>query len=313
MPKTLNDLVEGAVDGRQRGELLDQAVAAVDGVPALHGLAIAIDGPGGEIALAIGEGLEELGREAVREIVQHIFARGDVDLNVAPFFGRNLRQPSLHQRLAGRDDLNDGGMALAEVALDGRDQRRSLHGSDEVIEESLLGALESRAGGGLSLRVERAGRAGDVCGLHRGLEIIMDDGERPGIGVVYVDLFVRQLVFEQFVFDAFVGKRAGGIEPEGFHVAGEHLHGRDAARLDRFDELASRREGEVLAAPEAEPLGVGEVVDRRGPCRGNIDDASVWQRVLKPQPRAGPAARAPARRALLCRQLHSAWRGSRRR
>ena len=50
--EALDDLVERAGNGRERGELLDQAVAAGDGLAALDRLAVAIDGPGGEIALA---------------------------------------------------------------------------------------------------------------------------------------------------------------------------------------------------------------------------------------------------------------------
>ena len=97
--------------GGKRRQLLDQPVAARDGLAALHRLAVAIDRPRREIALAVGEGLVELGREGVREIVEHVFARRDVDLDVAPFLGRDLGEAALHQRLAGRDDLDDGGMA----------------------------------------------------------------------------------------------------------------------------------------------------------------------------------------------------------
>ena len=50
--EALNDLVERARHRRQRGELLDQTVAARDGFTALDRLAVAIDGPGTEIALA---------------------------------------------------------------------------------------------------------------------------------------------------------------------------------------------------------------------------------------------------------------------
>ena len=44
--EALHDLVERAGHRRQRGELLDQAVAARDGFPALDRLAVAIDRPG---------------------------------------------------------------------------------------------------------------------------------------------------------------------------------------------------------------------------------------------------------------------------
>ena len=109
--ETLHDLVERALHGGQRGQPLDQSVAALDGIPALHGLAIAVDRSRGEIALAVREGLEELGREAMRQVVEHILARRDVDLDIAPVLGRDVGQPAFHQGLAGGDDLDDGGMA----------------------------------------------------------------------------------------------------------------------------------------------------------------------------------------------------------
>ena len=92
------------------------------------------------------------------EIIEDIFARRDVDLDVAPVLGRDFGEPPLHQRLAGRDDLDDGGMAGGEIALDGGDQRGRLHRRDQMIEETLLGALESRARGGFGLAVQRAAR-----------------------------------------------------------------------------------------------------------------------------------------------------------
>ena len=116
--ETLHDLIERAMNRRQRRQLLDQAVTTRDGVPALHRLAISEDRPRRQVAFAVGERLVELGREAVRQIIQHIFARRDVDLDVAPFLGRDFGKPAFHQRLAGRDDLDHGGMAVPQIALD---------------------------------------------------------------------------------------------------------------------------------------------------------------------------------------------------
>ena len=114
----------------------------------------------------------------------------------------------------------------------------------------------------------------------------MNDRERAGIGIVDADLLGRELVLDQLVFDALVGERAGGIEAERLEVARQHLHRRDAAVLDRLDELGARREREILAAPEAEALGVGEIVDRGRAGRGDVDHAGVRQGVLEPQARA---------------------------
>ena len=275
-------------------------------------LAVAIDRPRGEIAFRVGEGLVELHRKGMGEVVENVFARRDVDLHVAPFLGRDLGKPALHQRFAGGDDLDDGGMARLQIALDRADQRGRLHRGDEVIEEALLGALEGGARGGLRLRVQRAGLAGDVGGLHRRVEIVVDDRERPGIGVVDADLLVGELVLDQFVFDALVAERARRIEAEGLEVARQHFHRRDAAGLDGFDELGPRGEGKILAAPEAEALGIGEIVNGGGAGRRDIDDARIRQRVLEAQARRVPAARRPGRRARLCRRRRSASRGSRR-
>ena len=165
--ETLHDLVERAGDRRQRGQPLDHPVASLDSLPALHRLAVAIDRPGRQIALAVGEGLEELGRKGVQQVVEDVFARRDVDRDVAPFLARDFGKTAFHQRLAGRDDLDDRGMAGGMAALDRADQGRRLHRRDQVIEEALLGALEGRARGRFGLGVQGAGGAGDVRGFER--------------------------------------------------------------------------------------------------------------------------------------------------
>ncbi len=164
-----------------------------------------------------------------------------------------------------------------------RDQRRRLHRGDQVREEPLLGGFEGRARGGLGLGVQRAALAGDVGGLQRRVEIVVDDLEGAGIGVVDADLLGRERVLDQLVLDALVGERARGIEAERLEIAGEHFHGGDAAGLDRLHELGARGEREILAAPQAEPLGIGEIVDRGRAGRGDIDDARIGQRVLQAQ------------------------------
>ena len=154
-----------------------------------------------------------------------------------------------------------------------------------MIEEALLGALESRPRGGFGLGVQRARFAGDVGRLQRGVEIVVDDAERPRIGVVNADLLVGEPVLDHLIFDALVAERSRGIEAERLHVSRQDLHRRDAAGLNRLDELGPRGEGEILAAPEAEPLGIGEIVDRGRAGRRDIDYARVRQRMLKPESR----------------------------
>jgi hypothetical protein len=101
----------------------------------------------------------------------------------------------------------------------------------------------------------------DVGGLHRSGEVVVDDGEGPGIGIVDAALLRGQRMFQHLVFDAVIGERPGGVEAERPQVAGKDLHRRNPACLDGLDELRARREGEIFAAPEAEPLRIGEVVN----------------------------------------------------
>ena len=133
-----------------------------------------------------------------------------------------------------------------------------------MAEEALLGRFEGGPRRRLRLRVQRAGLAGDIRGLHRRVEIVVNDRECAGIGVVDAGLLGRELMLDQLVFDTFIGKRTRRVETERLQIARQHLHCRDASVLDRLDELGARGEREILAAPETEALGVGEIVDRRG-------------------------------------------------
>jgi hypothetical protein len=136
------------------------------------------------------------------------------------------------------------------------------------------------------LAVQRPGFARDVGGFERRGQVVVDDLEGAGIGVVDADLLGGEPVFDQLVFDPLVGERPGGVEAERLQVAGENFHRRDTACLDRFDELGTGGEGEILAAPQAEPLGIGEIVDRGRAGRGDVEHASIRQGVLEAQARS---------------------------
>jgi hypothetical protein len=75
-------------------------------------------------------------------------------------------------------------MACRQIGVDGGDQGGGFHRGQQMAEEALLGGLEGRARGGLGLAVQRAAVARDVGGLHRGGEVVVDDGEGPGIGII---------------------------------------------------------------------------------------------------------------------------------
>ena len=182
--------------------MLDHCLASGNRVAGLHDIALMHDGARAEVARAVGEGLVELDRETVCEIVEHIFARRDVDIDIGPLLGRDIGQAAFHQRLAGRDDLHDRTRACGEVSLHAGDDARRLHRGDQMVEEALLGAFERRARGRFGLAVERALDSGDVRGPECSVEIVVDDLERPCIGVIDALLLSRQRVLEQFIFDA---------------------------------------------------------------------------------------------------------------
>jgi hypothetical protein len=119
-------------------------------------------------------------------------------------------------------------------------------------------------------------------------------------------------MFQHLVFDAVIGERPGGVEAERPQVAGQDLHRGDAARLDGLDELRARREGEILPAPEAEPLRIGEVVDRRRPGGRDIDHAGIGQLVLQAQARPALLRGLVSPRSPFDRR-HWPWHGFRRR
>ena len=112
----------------------------------------------------------------------------------------------------------------------------------------------------------------------------MDDAERARIGVVDARLLGREPVLDELVCDALIGERARGVEAERLEIAGQHLHGGDAAAFDRFDELGARREGKIRPAPQAETLRIGEIVDRGGAGRRDIEHARIGKRVLQAKP-----------------------------
>ena len=89
-----------------------------------------------------------------------------------PFRGRDLGEAALEQRLVGRDDLHDGGMAGVEIARDRGDQGRAFHRRQQMIEEALLVGFEGRARGGLGVAVVgTAVGAGDVGGFERRVQV----------------------------------------------------------------------------------------------------------------------------------------------
>ena len=123
MPETLHDLVERGRHRRESGQLLDQRVALGLRLAANDGIAVGVGrGPAHQVAVVVGEGLLELHREGVHQEGEDAVPRRQVDIEVVPLGGRDLGDPAFHQRLAGRDQLDDRRPPGIEVGLDGADK-----------------------------------------------------------------------------------------------------------------------------------------------------------------------------------------------
>ena len=126
--ETMQDLVEGALHRRQCRQMLDHPVAAFDRLARNHRIAVGVVCRAREeVALVVGVELEQLGRERVAQIVEDVFPGRDVDREIGPFRGRDLGEAAVEQGLVGRDDLQDAGMPVLEIARDRGDQGRAFH------------------------------------------------------------------------------------------------------------------------------------------------------------------------------------------
>ena len=122
MPEVLHHLVERGRHGRKRRELLDEGVAARGGLLADDRVAVLVEHrPGHDVALVVGKRLLELHRKGVREELDDGLAWREIDVDVVPFRCRDLRDAPLHQRLAGGDELDDGGAAGVDIRFDRAD------------------------------------------------------------------------------------------------------------------------------------------------------------------------------------------------
>ena len=134
--------------------MLDHPVAAFDRLARDHRIAVGVVSRAREeVAFVVAVELEQLGRERVAQIVEHVFPRRDVDREIAPFRGRDIGEAAVEQGLVGRDDLQDRGMAVVEIARDRGDQGRAFHRRQQMIEKPLLVGFKGRARGGLGIPV----------------------------------------------------------------------------------------------------------------------------------------------------------------
>ena len=287
VPEVLDDLVERSRHRRERGEFLDERIAASQGRLARHGIAVGVEHrPGHQVALRIGERFLQLHRKGMGEELDDGLARGEVHVDVVPLGCRDLGDAPLHQRFPGGDELHDGGTALFKVGLDRADQRGAFHGREQVPEEPLLGALERGHRRGLGVAVKRRLAVDDAGGLQRLAKVGVDDLERAGVGIVDTTLGGAQGVFEDLDLDAVVRERAGLVQSKRLQVAGDDFERGDPARFHRGDELRAGLERRLAGGPKSQAPGVGEAGHGGGAGRGDVGDARVGQRVLQAKPGA---------------------------
>jgi hypothetical protein len=105
------------------------------------------------IAILIPVAFHGAGRERIVEIVRHDLAGRKVELDLGAILGE-IGQAAVEQGLGGRDQLDDDAMVGGQRFLDGGEQRGQLHGEQKLAEETLLRALEARAGRRQRLTVE---------------------------------------------------------------------------------------------------------------------------------------------------------------
>ena len=198
----MEDLVERRLHRRQRREFLDQRVAGGHRFLAQDRVALGVGHrPAHEIALVVGERFLQLHRECVGQIFEARLPRRQVDGDIVPFRDGDPGDAPVQQSLAGGDQLDDAGMAGLEIGLDRPDQRGAFHGGQEMAEEALLGALESRQRGGLRVLVEGGIAFHDAGGFERVFYIAVDHLEGPGISVVDAPLLGREGMFERLDLD----------------------------------------------------------------------------------------------------------------
>ena len=93
----------------------------------------------------------------------------------------------------------------------------------------------------------------------------------------------RERMLQNIDLDAFVREGARGIEAKRFQIAGQHLHGGNAAGLDRLHEIRPCRKRKIRAAPQPKPLRIAEILHRGGAGRRDVDNAGLRQGMLKAQ------------------------------
>ena len=156
MAEAFEKSIERGLDRRKSADVLDQVSPGSLGLRVCHRIAMLVT-HGARMLLAgvVGIDLHLAGRKCAGEIVEAVFERGQLDIKLGAFLGRELAQPAVEDRFSRRHQLQHHRFAFAQVLLDRADDGRQLHRQEHLAEEPLLAGFEPGPRCGLCPGVER--------------------------------------------------------------------------------------------------------------------------------------------------------------
>ena len=147
-PEPFDDRIKRGGDWRQRAKLLDHPVARGERRVAQHRRALFVDHRlGARIAILVSEHRHQPDREALGEVVDHVFARAKVDLERFAFCIGQVGEAPVEHGFGSRDKLHHRRIAVGKCGIDRREQARQLHREQQLRKEALFGAFEHRERG----------------------------------------------------------------------------------------------------------------------------------------------------------------------
>jgi len=148
----------------------------------------------------------ELGRKAVRHIVEDILTRCDVDLDIAPFLRRYFGEAAFHERLAGETIWMIAAWPAARSCSTAAISVGAFIAVMRWFEEALLGALEGERAADLALAFSVPVSPVTLAASSAAVKVIVDHLKSAGIGVIDAGLLRRQPMLHELIGDTFIGE-----------------------------------------------------------------------------------------------------------
>ena len=133
--------VQHARHCRQAGQMGHQFVAQSQSRLADDRRAIDHHRDHGDVTVLVLDRVHRHDREGPHQIVEHLILWRQIDGEVVPLLRRDLGQPPLHDRLIGRNHLDDGRATGRQVVADRSHEGRRLQAGQQMAEEAQFGAL----------------------------------------------------------------------------------------------------------------------------------------------------------------------------